>query len=249
MLSEEPYHKLHPMQIVAAISGGLAGAGLGYAFGLFGALLIMSWIGVSDFEGKRAVMAGFLFGPAGAVAGLAVGVWMALLLFPRTAETESSQWGAGLIIVAGIAAAIGLGGYWWMNSGPLGQNTAAPRLSFEIRVPETSGLRPVQVILDTDQNQMPGTLKANGPQRDGDWLVTSGEVELYHRTSRRFLVVDFGGGRQHVYTLKLRASPSATVEWSDWQKVDTLFSSPGQAQGAPPVAGDVSEMRLRVTVF
>lgn len=237
------------MQIVAAALGGLLGAGLGYALALFGALLVMSLMGVSDHEGKRAMMAGFVFGPAGAVAGLVLGTWLTLRLFPRTGDAEPTQWGMGLIILAGIAAAIGVGGYWWMNSGPLGQNTAAPRLSFEIRVPAASGLRPAQVTLDTDQNQMPATLKAVAPKRDGDWLVTSGEVELYFRTSRRMLVVDFGGGRQHVYTLKLRASPAGTAEWSDWQKVDTVFSSPGQAQGAPPGDDDVSEMRLRVTVF
>ena len=237
------------MQIFAAALGGLLGAGLGYAFAMFGALFVMSLMGVSDHEGKRAMMAGFVFGPAGAVAGLVLGIWLALRLFPRAADAEPSQWGTGLIILAGITVAIGFGGHWWMNSGPLGQNTAAPRLSFEVRVPVASGLRPAQVTLDTDQNQMPATLKAGGPQREGDWLVTSGEVELYFRTSRRILAVDFGGGRQHVYTLKLRASPSGTPDWSEWQKVDTVFYSTGQSRGAPPGVDDVSEMRLRVTVF
>lgn len=237
------------MQVAAAVLGGLLGACLGYGLALLCALLIMSWIDVSDFEGKRAVMAGFVFGPFGAVAGLALGLWLALRLFPRTADTTSGQWGIGLLIGTGVVLAVGFGGYWWLHSGPLGQNTAAPRLGFEIRVPAQSGLRPIQVTLDTDKNQMPATLRSNGALPDGGWLVTSGEVELYHRTSRRFLVVDFGGGRQHVFKLRLRASPSGKEEWSDWQKVDSVFSSSGQSQGAAPGPGDVSEMRLRVTVY
>jgi hypothetical protein len=242
-------HKIDFMQIIAAVLGGFLGACLGYVAGLFGGLLIMSWMGVSDFEGKRAVMAGFIFGPAGAVAGLALGIWLALRMVPRSADVSGGQWGIGLLVVVGIAAAIGLGGFWWTNSGPLGQNTAAPRLSFEVRVPVTSGLRPAQVTLDTDKNQMPATLKEDTPQPEGDWLVTSGEVELYHRTSRRLLVIDFGNGRQHIFKLKLGASPSASAEWSEWQMVDTVFSSPTQKQGAPPGANDISEMRLRVAVF
>jgi hypothetical protein len=62
---------------LAALAG-LAGLILGWIVAAFGFLVIGGMAGVSDFEGKRAMLAFFALGPIGGVVGLAVGLWAAL---------------------------------------------------------------------------------------------------------------------------------------------------------------------------
>jgi hypothetical protein len=63
--------------VVAALAG-LAGLVLGWVVAAFAFLIIGGMAGVSDFEGKRAMLAFFAVGPIGGVAGLIVGLWLAL---------------------------------------------------------------------------------------------------------------------------------------------------------------------------
>jgi hypothetical protein len=240
------------MRAAAALLGGLVGALIGFAAGAFGAYLVMGLLGVSDFEGERAVTAFLLFGPVGGVAGIALGTWLALRLTGGEAPGPAVlRWGGVTIAALAALGAAALGIAWLSADRPINPNGAAPRLAFEIRVPADSGFPEngsgARIRLDTDLNQMPAEVAA--PRRDGEWLVLTGEVELYYRTARRLLVLDLGDGRQEVFDPRLPASPSASADWGPWRRVDYIFTTPDQQEAAPPGPADRSEMRSRVETF
>ncbi|MEO8651966.1 MAG: hypothetical protein ABI391_06660 [Hyphomicrobiaceae bacterium] len=66
------------MRYAIAALFGVIGLTLGWIVAAFAFLGIGSLAGVSDFEGQRAMLAFFAAGPAGGVAGLVVGLWLAL---------------------------------------------------------------------------------------------------------------------------------------------------------------------------
>ena len=63
------------MAYVVAALAGVVGLGLGWIVAAFAALAIGALIGVSDFEGQRAMVAFFAIGPIGGLIGLILGVW------------------------------------------------------------------------------------------------------------------------------------------------------------------------------
>lgn len=63
------------MRFVIAVLAGLIGLALGWIIAAFAFLAIGGLVGVSDFEGKRAMLAFFGAGPIGGVAGLIAGIW------------------------------------------------------------------------------------------------------------------------------------------------------------------------------
>lgn len=63
------------MRFVIAVLAGMIGLALGWIIAAFAFLAIGGLVGVSDFEGKRAMLAFFGAGPIGGVAGLVAGVW------------------------------------------------------------------------------------------------------------------------------------------------------------------------------
>jgi hypothetical protein len=239
------------MRAAAAIFGGLIGAFLGFAAAAFGSYLVMGWLGVSDFEGERAVTAFLLFGPLGGLAGIVLCAWLALRLTSGRAGAASVLgWsGASLAALAAVGA-VAFGIAWFSADRPINPNGPAPRLAFEIRI-SAAGFpaegRGARVLLDTDLNQMPAEVAP--PIRDGEWLVLAGEVELYYRTSQRLLVLELGDGRIEIFDPRLAASPSASGDWTAWQRVDHVFTSPDQREAAPPGPADRSEMRSRVVTF
>ncbi len=66
------------MKYALAALAGLVALILGWVAAGFAFLAIGGLIGVSDFEGKRAMLAFFAVGPVGGVVGLVVGPWAAL---------------------------------------------------------------------------------------------------------------------------------------------------------------------------
>ena len=61
-----------------ALLGGIVGAVFGWIVTGFAADAILSVGGMSDINGGRAMVAFFTFAPFGAIAGLILGVWLAL---------------------------------------------------------------------------------------------------------------------------------------------------------------------------
>jgi hypothetical protein len=67
------------MMVLAALLGAVAGA----VIGGFGSYVVMGALGVSDFEGMRAVTAFIVFAPLGAIIGLVVGIVLARKIGPK----------------------------------------------------------------------------------------------------------------------------------------------------------------------
>jgi hypothetical protein len=63
------------VRFVIAILAGVIGLALGWIITAFAFLAIGGLVGVSDFEGKRAMLAFFGAGPIGGVAGFIAGIW------------------------------------------------------------------------------------------------------------------------------------------------------------------------------
>ncbi len=71
------------MRYVIAVLVGLVGLVLGWVIAAFGALILGSALGLSDFEGERAMVAFFAIGPVGGLIGLVAGIWRGLRLTSR----------------------------------------------------------------------------------------------------------------------------------------------------------------------
>jgi len=66
------------VKFVIAILAGLFGLAIGWIVAAFGFLIIGGIVGVSDFEGQRAMLAFFAVGPIGGLIGLVAGIWVAI---------------------------------------------------------------------------------------------------------------------------------------------------------------------------
>ncbi len=66
------------MRYVIAVLAALLGLVAGWAAAAFAFLGIGGLIGVSDFEGQRAMLAFFAVGPVGGLIGFIAGLWAAL---------------------------------------------------------------------------------------------------------------------------------------------------------------------------
>lgn len=236
------------MRILVRLLGGVVGAVAGIAAGAVVSYLIMGWLGVSDFQGERVMTAAILFGPLGGLIGLVLGSLLAPRLTASSAGAAVFWSGISMVVLIAVGGA-GLGLAWLGSDRPLGNNGPAPRLVFEVRIPNDVTIadgRSIRVTLDTDRNQMPAEMTGVPADHAGEWLVLAGEVELYHRTAQRLLVLDLGAGNQHIFDVGLPASPSESREWGPWRRVDYVFTSPEQERAAKPGPDDRSEMRSRV---
>ena len=79
-------------------------------------------------------------------------------------------------------------------------------------------------------------------------VTSSGEVELYYRTSHRLLVFRFPDGRDRIFDPRLAARPDPEAGWSDWRPVD-FVGLPNQPQTVKPGPEDPYELRYRLRVW
>lgn len=193
--------------IASAIGGALAG----YALALGLALAGLRLAGVSASEGRRAVLAGLILAPAGALAGLIAGGWVAWRWAPAGPATGLS--GALATLAAlGLSALLGL--IWLRSRRPLALNRAPPRLRFELRLPLDAPSPRVTLI--TDRNTMPADIEAPQPVAEG--VLIAGAVDLYFRTRHRQLEVAAPPGAPLRIALPLPAAPPQG-DWSPWRVV------------------------------
>lgn len=225
--------------------GGLIGLGLGI------------WLGLRI--GRRRAPAG---GPGAAISSGTARSGTARSGTARsgTAGSAAAQEGRGhtlrsvVIAIAGIVALAGVIVAIQYYSVPhhLEYDQSNASLAFELRAPAamagTLDRTAIEISLDTDLNQQPGSW-ADAPARiEDDWAMLSGEVELYYRTAQRLLVIKFPGGRDLIFDPDLPAKPDPDAGWSDWRKAD-FVGLPGQAQTVKPGPDDPYELRYRVKVW
>ena len=112
-----------------------AGPGLRLA-----ALLISGYLGVSDFEGARAMTA-MGFGPMGGLVGLIGGTWLTLRL--RGVRGFKANLTRMPLVISGIAA-LTAGGFWiaYEMRPNLNDNGAPPQLQFEMNCRPAPNFRP-----------------------------------------------------------------------------------------------------------
>ncbi|WP_119302141.1 hypothetical protein [Dongia deserti] len=239
------------MSILRAIVGGIIGAVVGYLAAAFLSNIVMGWYGVSDFEGGRGMAAVFGFGPIGGLAGLIGGIWLGLRLGGKQPIGRTlRRAGIALLAILAIAGA-GLAIQYYSIPHRLEYDEAGASLEFELRAPASFAMpeaSAIDITLDTDLNQQPGIWNDSAPHLDEDWQVLSGTVELYYRTSQRFLVFRFPDGRDRLFRPELAAKPDPEQGWSAWRKVD-FVGLPDQPQTVQPGPEDPLELRYRVRVW
>ena len=208
-----------------AFLAGVAGACIGWLVTGFAADAILGVGGMSDINGGRAMVAFFTFGPFGAIAGLILGVW--LVLRKRTGTWSFAPvagYSAFVVLLCAGAGAVYLG-YLYLTDDVLVHNGPTPILRFEIRLPPAatlpSDLDSVKVDLETDKNTMPGTLDDEIKTKDGRKFL-SGGVEVYFRTSKRFLVLRLPDQPDRLFELNLASNPKASAKYGEWQALDYI---------------------------
>jgi hypothetical protein len=180
---------------------------------------------MSDINGGRAMVAFFTFGPIGAIAGLILGVWLAVR--KRTGNWSFAPVAGYSTFIVLLCAGIGAVyiGYLYLTDDVLVHNGPSPILRFEIRLPPAatlpSDLDSVKVDLETDKNTMPGTLDDEIKTKDGRKFL-SGGVEVYFRTSKRFLVLHLPDQPDRLFELKLASNPKASAKYGEWQPLDYI---------------------------
>src|SRR5262245_48163726 len=171
------------MTYVLALLAGIVGAAAGWVAAAAATLLVGGMMGVSDFEGGRAMLAVWGIGPIGGVVGLIAGV--ALVLRRRGGLSAGGiAWRLPLVIAA--IAALAAGGLWSLYEARpvLTANGPAPRLAFEVRLPAgvaaPARAGDVRVELHTERNRMPGRIAEEPARAEAGRAVLAGDVEVYY---------------------------------------------------------------------
>jgi MFS family permease len=236
------------MTFILAVLGGILGAALGWITVAFAAIVISGNLGVSDFEGARAMGAIFGIGPIGGLVGLIVGMW--LVLRARGVRGFTATFLRMPLVIDGIAA-LTAGGFWiaWEMRPGLNSNGAPPRLLFEIRLPAGTKLpasrETIGINLSTEKNTMPGTLFAGEERMDGDRPVIRGSVEMHFRSGWRILELKLPAEPDRLFVLKLATRPGHDKEFRDWEHVTHVADT---GDNRPRIAGpqDAFDIRYRV---
>jgi hypothetical protein len=234
------------MPYLLAFVAGIVGAAVGWAAVAAATVVIAGYMGVSDFEGARSMLAVFGTGPLGGLAGLVAGVALVL-------RRRGGHGAAGIALrtplVVGAIAAAAAGGLWWMyETRPvLNTNGPAPQLAFEVRLP--AGLAPppgggLRAELHTERNRMPARL-AEAPARSEDGrAVLAGDVEVYYRSGWRLLEVRLPGQADRLFKLDLPASPRRSTPFGRWERAQYVAGP--DAQPRPAGADEGFEIRYRM---
>jgi hypothetical protein len=229
------------MTYILAALAGLIGAAAGWFVAAMATIVVGGWLGVSDFEGSRGMLAVWGIGPLGGLAGLIAGIWL-MLRYRGGHRGLALSWRMPVVMLAAALIVAGVLWFLYETRPVLNSNGAPPRLAFEIRLPpQVPPPAGAKVELQTDKNVMPGAITAT--RTDGDRAVLAGTVEVYYRASWRILVLKQQGGPERIFRLKLAARPPHAKAFGDWQRVDDVAEGP---QVRKPGPADVYDVRYRV---
>ncbi len=230
-----------------AVLGGAAGVVIGWIVTGLIADTLLGLGGMSDREGGRAMVAFFAIGPFGALAGLLVGAWLVLRFYGGYQRFAEALGGVVLVAAALAAVAAAVFGVLYLSDDVLVRNGPPPQLHFELRLPAGTPLpdklEGVRIDLNTDKNEMPGTLTGTGTEQGRP--VIAGSVDLYFRTASRILVLHLPGEPDRLFMLNLARNPSASPQFGPWQRVDYIDDHP-PASPRHGRDGDDYEIRYRV---
>lgn len=218
----------HPMTYVLAIVAGLAGAAIGWLAASMGALAIGGMLGMSDFEGGRAMFAFFGIGPIGGLIGLIGGVVLALRYHGKVSGFGSLA-RRGLMVLAAIAALAVAGILFRLHTLP-NLERPLPRVVFEIRLPPDAKIpdkKTVRITLDTDKNQTDALLVADWLTQQNGRAVLHGFVDLYFRTTNRLLVLKIAGEPDRLFQIRLWGNPGPTKSFTGWEQVEFISEESG----------------------
>ena len=202
---------------------------IGAVLGFVAAVLLLELGGF----GNRAdpIMSGlialFVVGPIGAIAGAVLGTKLAMSL---SRDQDAAAAGGlaknslkALGVVVGLVAISGTLYYVyavWTATPWLNPNAPTPVLQFEIRLAPGAVLpatKDIRFDLETNLNSMPGEVHPARFRRDGERAVIAGEVELAFRTPYRQLEVKIAGRPDRTYPIGLTAKAPHTPELGRWE--------------------------------
>jgi hypothetical protein len=230
--------------ILLGIVGGIVGIIIGLLLGLLLGSILASSLNVSTREGE----AGYFM--------VAVGLIVTAVVAPLTIIFTLYWRGVrkvwlllGLIIVCvsifGIAAA-GVGAWYMTQPHILNTNGPTPLLKFEVKGPGVTAesIGKFEVELDTNRNPRP--MPGNWHDSTNDAAVRAGYVEMYFKTSRRWIVLRSPEKTDRIFNLTLPANPMRPRyrEWSDWKKPDWIAK--GEQQPARFTGGEEFQIRYKV---
>ena len=231
--------------LLLSLLAGIAGAAIGWIAAAALTIFLGGYLGISDFEGGRGMLAVWGIGPIGGLVGLIAGI--VLVLRKRGGFSLGAiAWRVPAVIAAIIA--IAAAGFWFFyETRPvLNTNGPAPRLAFEVRLPP--GLAPADGIkaeLHTEKNKMPASLSRETPRIEDGRSIVTGSVEMYYRSSWRLLEVRVPGQDDRIFQIGLPAGPRRSTDFGKWERAQ-FVAAPGLTQPRKATADEAFEIRYRV---
>jgi hypothetical protein len=214
------------MNFLIAIVAGVVGAVVSAVLTFFVTVGICQALQVSDRDGGIGYFGMFL----GLIAGIAGMVLSIILTLRLRHETFAGILAQTPMALAGIVAlvAVGMVAYYNSQDHPV-VDGAPPLLDFELQAPPGTNLpdpKSVQVRLQAGKSGADGWWEEKQTEQVNGRPVLSGHMQLYLRTSDRLLVFQFPGQVDHLFKLRLPASPLGRKyqKWSDWQPADFVFT-------------------------
>lgn len=213
------------MRWPSALLIGVICAVLGTGLALFLGEAITKAYRVSNFEGQRGYAVVFLFGPAGLLLGLIIG-----LVTARMSEGVGTAYffktqGLALLYTGVIAA--GAGGVALLAADrPPRLAGKELNLEFEIRIPtnlpvpddlEAAGFG--VSFYENDKNNRFADLAFDQVTRDSAFVTVPGTAWIGAHSTYRMLSASFAGGGSHVFEIRLAPGPTqADTAWTEWAK-------------------------------
>ena len=225
------------MNILIAIAAGLAGGAVSAVAVGYVAFAVSQAMHVYDRDGGVAYFSLFL-GLLGGLIGMVLSIVLALRWRSQSGPATLVQTPMALVGIIAVVA-IGIAVYYYSHEHPV-VNGAPPVLDFELRPPGNAALpnkADVQIRMQAGSSNADGWWDGQQSEQVDGRPVLTGHLQLYLRTSDRLLVFGFPGGVDHLFKLRLPASPLGRryQKWSKWQPTDFVFtpaSRIGQAVAA-----------------